>query len=95
MQTMIEKLELIAQCLRDGVEIQFENGDSEWKESSVNNGARASTTVWSDHQYRAKPVKPRVIHLNNWIEHRDIEGNWIDLDNEQVMQALKDAGVEI
>jgi hypothetical protein len=94
MQTMIEKLELIAQCLRDGVVVQYDCGDSAWKESSVNDSSRTSTTVWSDHQYRAKPVKPRMLTTAKPYGPFIMPFDAVELTPE-VRAALEAAGIEL
>jgi hypothetical protein len=93
-QSMPEKLELIARCLRDGVDIQWREtrGGGWFLEDCFKNEIHV---MGPDYEYRAKPVKPRTIHLNNWPDRRDIEGNWIDLDNKRVRAALEAAGIEI
>jgi hypothetical protein len=89
-QTMSDKLELIARCLRDGVEVEHQTGlGCHW---ILKNFAH-SVHVYYSSKYRAKPVKPRLIE--QWqYESILIPFDAVELTPE-VRQALKDAEVEI
>jgi hypothetical protein len=62
-QTMSDKLELIARCLRNGVEV-------EWKQLGFNhwnikvNSFEDRIEIFNGSEYRAKPVKPRTLEQN-------------------------------
>jgi hypothetical protein len=93
---MPDKLELIAQCLRDGVEVQY-NGGNGWKKSYVNDRSRNATTIWYDYEYRAKPVKPRfsIVEVQDFTTSAPgLRYRAVQLTPE-VKEALENAGIAV
>jgi hypothetical protein len=89
-QTMQKKLELIARCLRDGVEVQ-RYAEFAW-ESSISTDDH-NIHVYGSFEYRAKPVKPRVLLTTTPYGSILMPFDAVEL-TPAVQQALDAAGVD-
>jgi hypothetical protein len=100
MQTMIEKLELIAQCLRDSRVIEFHGADGIWKKSDYLPDQSGNVSVTKGLTYRAKPVKPRVSsvlpeHLGATVTRPPSKSYYMAVElTPEVRAALDAAGVD-
>jgi hypothetical protein len=97
---MSDKLELIARCLRDGVEVQTGSYTDNFVKSVFANIniQDDSIEVFSGLEYRAKPVNPRRAWTLTYLplDHSDEDGpfNAVEL-TPSVIAALESAGIEI
>ena len=96
MQTMVEKLRLIADAIEQGKEIEVKNKDEYWKPSISLGDVYGDYTIFKSCEYRIKPDKPRV---GNVIFSRT--GQVLDQEKyqaveltDEVHKALADAGIE-
>jgi hypothetical protein len=97
MQTMIEKLELIARCLRGGVEIQWrETAGGGWSIENFFEFKNEIHVMGSEYEYRAKPVNPRIIYQQvDGIFTTVPQGTAYYQGTPEVRAALEAAGIEI
>jgi hypothetical protein len=95
-QTMSDKLELIARCLRDGVGIQWREvrGGGWFLENCFENEVHV---MGPEYEYRAKPVKPLVGEFcTGFVDANGmpVKESAVQLTPE-VRAAVIDAGIEI
>lgn len=97
MQTMIEKLRLIADAIEHGKDVEYkEPGETLWSKENIP-GAFGFTEQFD---YRIKPATPRTARAAFYTRHEDGSAkdyspfDAVELTPE-VKQALKDAGVSI
>ena len=91
MQTMSEKLRLIADAIERGKEIQWTESDGSWCRYYL--GANP-ITIWENTEYRIKPDKPRSGVVMADMQTPAMAYEAVELTPE-VRQALEDAGIEI
>ena len=92
MQTMIEKLRLIADAIEQGKDVEAKTtGKMRWEISKLASGKLPNIQIFNEIEYRIAPDKPLVKTV--LLEGRH-ESEFVQLTPE-VREALEAAGVEI